>query len=933
MTWLFFKNQYKIFHYKINTTMNNNTVPSLQNENIRSEKYLQNHLNKILVEFEAWLVSFKANFPRLKIEIIDIENNLLDNLENLDTYFWSLFTLILWEEKDYDFFLSDKKYEYYFCLYEMYCKVIFWVDLSKGKHKNNMYEYGYKYFLSLYEKYSANNWFKYKADQINITNVKIQEFLLLQWITLDISILKKENILEIIRVLENNTFFDSEITFIKNIITYLSFILITNSFLDAWKVMTTIDDMTDNENIEKLNWLYLYSVSLIAYSNKINNDTISYKDLDERRKLKNILWEYITIEEIIRFEKSYLYFNYFKDKEFHNYEVLKIFIKNYDLFLNIKTIPCKKIFDLLLSINDQEIIEKISNFFNERKHIKIKEDVLLEIIENLIKTNFILNKENSELIFKYIHLWIHIWDIFKIWINQLIELNNYPGDKKNLIKELLINPEYLINLEKIKIINELKIDIKYLHPDEESKILLEYIISHYSDYNLDTLVINILTIKIKSQLDEKIHFAKKILRNSKEKLTEKLLLLDILKNNFSTFKHSEDILFLIFSYPITKIHFIVKILPFIDFWENISVANFSTLIELLITKETYIKNLSIEKKLTIDELNALLDSKTLKEDLVLKLKNTYNTEQFDILYTELKLHSSHLDIEKISLIIDIWNKLDEIFKEDFILHLESLSIKHLKFLSELIPLFKFYKINIWSFNEYLKISDNIDNLQILKNIITNNFLKNILNISDFKKEIILFLNKWNLNKLNEYILLWNKKDIIHISDNEYDQKLIDIYLNGTMEEKEIFVKKITIFLTNIISRLHPSLTTSTKNFSFWPGSGSYSEIILNYILKRLMKITTESIDIYLERLLLLNGKELFNIENISDIKWSHELKCLYKTLDGNNENKALFKFLFDIEKIMWDISWESYVNLTALQKYYNSVLKEELKKIKRSLDI
>jgi hypothetical protein len=52
-----------------------------------------------------------------------------------------------------------------------------------------------------------------------------------------------------------------------------------------------------------------------------------------------------------------------------------------------------------------------------------------------------------------------------------------------------------------------------------------------------------------------------------------------------------------------------------------------------------------------------------------------------------------------------------------------------------------------------------------------------------------------------------------------------------------------------------------------------------------------------------------------------------------NEEKMFFSFLEDIEVLMGKISWESALDLGELQKYYNNIFKEELKKIKKTLEL
>ena len=325
----------------------------------------------------------------------------------------------------------------------------------------------------------------------------------------------------------------------------------------------------------------------------------------------------------------------------------------------------------------------------------------------------------------------------------------------------------------------------------------------------------------------------------------------------------------------------------------------------------------------------------MRNNIISQLRWVFPWELYEILhhYIEQKYWNFHR--YEIYNIIEIWKKIDQNFKEDFVLHLEYYNDEKLKIFNEIISLLKFYKINILSFQEYYSLNLDKQSLDFLQWFITNDVLESVKNIPEFKEKIFDFLQWWSQESFQSYMTNITKKTATREYNftNKWDEKLVWVYLYGNDEEKEKIVKKIKFFLSNLSDRIHPSQTTSTCNSQFWKWSWSYSEVIWNYIIKKLYQWTNESNNEYLERILSLTLTWVFNVQNMSDVNRNHELRCLYNACETMNEEKMFFSFLEDIEVLMGKISWESALDLGELQKYYNNIFKEELKKIKKTLEL
>lgn len=639
------------------------------------------------------------------------------------------------------------------------------------------------------------------------------------------------------------------------------------------------------------------------------------------------------------FFESYLNHSFLKEKvDWIEFLLLDFILENPKLFLHKEKIPYKKLFDKLYSIQcNIELLDKIINSFKTRDLKNLSEDVLLSIVDFIIKENQILINWDFELFVKYINFWFSSEEIERCWMECLRKIDKHRNpDKKMLLRWLLSNPDFLEILEKREIIDELKKEIMYLFEQWEWKDELEEILEGFEDYSLDELKVEILSIKTRYNLDEKIDFRKKLFWDE-DFIEQKSVALEILERNFKDLINYKEIINFIFSYDIKVVEFIVFLSLKVDFLNNISKKDFEILINKLYPKELYIRTLLNWEKINIKELCWMLDIEKVRNDLVLKIKSIFKEELSKELIDKLWLQFDNFNIKRIQLLINIWKRLSENFKEELvILYLSELSNEKLEYLEILFGLFKFANISIEGYSEdfwdFLKISR--EKINRLKELITKDVIDKVwLLVWELEKVVFPFLKWWYEEDLINFInqINWNDLDIV--PENKIDAKILEIYRKWTEEEKENLVRKITDFLNWIINNFHPDNTSSTNHSWFWRWSWNYTRKILNYIIRRLLKNENESIYEYLDRIFKLNFQKviwLINEKN-SDLK---QLKNLLKACLWFDWNYLLIDLLVKIAYIILNLSnTEDNIDLKSLSQYYQEVLNQELEKLKRSLGI
>lgn len=707
-------------------------------------------------------------------------------------------------------------------------------------------------------------------------------------------------------------------------------------------ILNNIVDSSNTEAISLPQNIFIYLFTFFNHSLLCTKTfllhTEDFEDFIEIKKIEKILPENIHRMTLWIFIKSFLYKNYYKNNLL-SWKKIFLYLQHNDLFLANKNIPYPQTFELIQSVQDEETLSKIWFFLQERKWMKIRDGVLKTLIENIIKTNHIISYNVLNLSIRYIENWFPINDIVSLWEESLKKVQNFVWNKMVLLQELIKNPWYLEEKEKKDYIDTLRKDLIYLSDDDEWKNIIFDILDTSFEKLLDDLKIEILSIKIKYNIDEKISFAKKIFKNNLENLTFKWDILSQLELTFAKdLLYKIDIYEYIFSLQENDISYMLIIFQHLQLPKNISYKAFLELSDILFKKRKFIAQIIYGKnRITLDDLHQELESKKIFQKINTGFQSILSPELYDILKTTLKLNKKEYIDEKTVLVLDILKILDQKFYEDFVLYLDYLSYEACKNMYDILLLFKYYNFSIHSFSDYLLWQKSTSQIETCKKMIHNSLLEKISHKQEFQTEVLNFIKIADFKRFQEYILsIENQKqeNNLPITTNEIDNYIFTIYNNGTTEQKEFLVRKLQIFLKNIINIMHPSQTTSTCNSGFWKWSGSYSEVIWNKVFKKLQKLSEENNNEYLKRILSLNLHTLLEVENISDINNGyHELKCLYIISLKKTDFQSLILFLYTVWEIMDEIVGESYADLTELKKYYQVYLEKEFKKLKRSLVI
>lgn len=867
--------------------------------------------------------------------IYNPENNILDNLSKADDFFDSLFKVLL-ENPDQShrfFFSHPPKNSFIFVLLDDYIYNLYGVRNSEVFDDDEKTIWMLKFQFDLYKKNREEKNYSKTAEKHNEIEERIIRFFQYSWYDYDAEIYTLKNLQFIHTYFSKNTLCEVEDMFFYCIYGYILSIIIVSNVANDIVPIVDFDALKEVYQDDLIFFFWAFLNHSLYCGNGFKRFDGAF-DVFERRKIKDELWEKYTLWDIELFQKSIVYNEYYTQWKIKYPKVLELILDNPELFLTFKGIPYKKVFDLLLTLDNDEIISNIGLFFQERKSMKMKEKVLLFLIENIVKTNQVIKQEFLILSLKFLDVGFDNNLILSLPIELLQKVAEYNWDQKRLLAQLIENPNYLEDQEKNKILETLKFDLEFLEDDCDGKNEILDFIENASVMSVEDLKIWILSIFIQFSLEEKIAFNKKIFKNSKENISQKLRFLQLLVlSSIGQLYKKEEILVSIFSQCDEDMKFIVFIFSRLHLPEHITLKNFDELLSIILSKKKYISEIVKGKEqISIEELKEILDSKKIKSGLIYSLKDVFWTDNFDLLTEILHLNQEHLNIEKIYIILEIGKKLSEEMKEDFILHLDNFSTEVLRIMNECINLYKYFRIQYTHFHEITLLNHSPEKIQILKSHITNNVLESVKNFWEFKEMILLYFMDGNIENVKKYISELNKEVKIYQTHNEFDQKIVDIYLNGSDDEKEALVNRLTTFLQSIIMYMSPCITSTTCNSGFWPGSGTYSELLWNYFFRKMLKTWLESNDEYLKRILSLNFITLTWVATLWDMNSNFELKTLCNTYEKFSWEKAFFEILHELSNVLESIVGSTFLDLKDLQKYYNWLLKKELRKIKRSLD-
>lgn len=743
------------------------------------------------------------------------------------------------------------------------------------------------------------------------------------WLEFNENIFDKNN-LDIIQKYKKNNILTKELDNFLDLITMYIFVwIIFSNYLSRSKELN--DD-------EKIKWIF-FCVLIYKISQKIKEKQEDVIHLFDKNNILKELWQNYTIKDLNIFEESFYVKNYFIElaKKPETYPILedinfmRLLIDNKDIFLWKKDIKYKRLLDLILEIKNPNTLLKVKEILFWLKSLKLKEDFLINSVEILIKSNNILDTLDIKLFLKYISRGFKLEDLIKIW-EKTLKIIDSNSNAVNIIKESIKDPEYIYKLEKEEYINSLKKDFIYINEYSEGFLEIKNIIEKSNEYSLNDLKVHILEIKLKYNLDEVIEFNKKILKNIKEsEVSDYLNLLYKLSIYFNDFKNKDKILEKIFTKNKEFVEFVSFLIEHIDINSDITEINEKTFIsyfEILEQNKFYIKDFLNTNDKKYDILFLLNQIKTIEveNDLNTKLNDLFWDESMELLNTYID-NSSDKNLTKI-LIINIWKLLPESMFEDFVLNIETLKLNDLKNLEKIINLTKYYKLDIKDFEIYLNIFQKYSDKKynyLLDNL-NNSILNQIENKTEFLDVLLNFFNYWNEDIIQKYIKSFNKKNDFIIYENDLDNRVNNIYLNWNLKEKENLVFKINQILETLAFVIHPKHTTSTRNNNFWKWSWSYSEVLHNYIIRKLKKHSNEGINDYLFRILNTDIPTLIDVK-ANDINWYFELWSLVDIWNKYKSKIWLFNILEIVNLIINDITnlWER-IDLTKVWILYKKTL-------------
>lgn len=879
----------------------------------------------------AFLSDRSKIFPFFK----DPASNILNSLQEVDLFFDGMFSILLSDAQNASEFYNSyppKDNSIYILMNDF-----IWLHGWENVYVWDLEDYRWAQFLKFqYDSYKniiQKSSFSLRKNDFLITQEKIQQFFLINEINADQEIYTLNNLMLIYDFMKTPDLTQVELDFCEIVLWFIVSVIFSSNLKDVIPNYATLDEVHSACESKELMFYIWFTNHILSCSLLMKQEEWVF-EVFERRKMKKEFHDNYSLSHLETFQKSYVYKKYYSEWKIENKYLAKIILDHPDLFIAFKNIPHSKVFQFLLDHQDENFYIKVSLFLQEKKWIKIKDEVWVFLIKNIYQTHQILDSEHLNIALKYFHLWLDNDKILAIDRSTLLRVWEYLWDKKTLLTKLFDDPDYLTKVEKIEFISQVMFDVSFLPDSLWIKEEINKIIEQKDSLSLDDLKLHILTIRIFHWLDEIIAYHKRIFRNSNENIEKKVWFLEKLSSTSLSKTHKKDDIYAeIFSQDIDKIEDICFVVEHLVLPENISVKNFFELCDLIFQKKRYVYEL-FEKHmlLTLQELENYLDSRKIRHEVLWTLKTVFWND-FSVVSDALWLTSQSLDYEKIYIVLDIVKKIPQELCEDFILYLDILTTQDLRNILEFIVLFKYFRITVSDFQEYIIAENTQEKLDFLKTEITNKILDGIKNPVEWKDVIQTYLDDFDGNKVLEYISSLEKTvEIFHVY-NEYDKYILNMYQNGTMEQKIQLVNSIEEFLLDILDFMHPSQTTSTCNLGFWKWSGSYSEVIWNHIFKKLPNISCLGPDDYLRKILSLDFTQMINIGSLSDFNGNHELKCLYLACSKFEWKKSIISFLYELWELITQISGESYMNLTELQKYYQVWLEKSIRKLKRSLGI
>lgn len=613
------------------------------------------------------------------------------------------------------------------------------------------------------------------------------------------------------------------------------------------------------------------------------------------KKVNDVLWKSPWDRGFESFLESYLF-------AFEGWEILekspwvmKILFAHQKLFFHKTRIPYSFLFQFLKE-NCDEYGEKIFMFLEEIKSLKFWEDVIIALLKTQILTGRVLSNYP--------------------FVKTLIE------EDPKFIKNIKADHAYIEKKEIEAFILEKQKDLEYLPENEVHKENIIKILSQTKSW--PRLQESIMSYYIKNDIENLILRYKNLFWFSKHNISEKMRYYEILVQNFSYLKNFEFLIKELFSRHYKNMASIAEISEKILFDENISSLEIQKCFENIMNSWELFQDLDCEEKIYYKDFISQIDVWNLKIKFSTTLSSLYKKENISFFQND--LNSLPKTYHKLSKIIKIWNKISDEFQEDFLLKYEEYSPESIESFLKTLNFLHHYKISVQSFEEIEKFLEKQTEIRFIMTHVNNYILENTQNLQELKQVILDYIFTENTDVFLSYIKYFTHEDRSLARENPYDKHLVEIYLQGNEVQKQNLIDQIYKVLHHLITQMHPSITSSTSNSQFWSGSGSYSEIIVNYVFKKLKQDISEDNDEYLKRICQIQENDFLWIQSVHDINGSHELKCFYSVLVQKEKESSFFDFLENIGNYLSQISWETKIDLEYLTSYYKKTLKNAYKK-------
>jgi len=296
------------------------------------------------------------------------------------------------------------------------------------------------------------------------------------------------------------------------------------------------------------------------------------------------------------------------------------------------------------------------------------------------------------------------------------------------------------------------------------------------------------------------------------------------------------------------------------------------------------------------------------------------------------------DEDDLKYILKIWKILNW-YKDDFVVWIINKKKKNTYNLENILLTFSFFhtKWIKWFYNyqieEIFEIIINLKKDTNRINFINENFInsKKIKNPEIFKQAILKYLETWDKKIITIYIKE-NSNKIDIVANNDLDSFIVNIVKNGSDNKKKKLARELFKIINIIIENFDAGILSSTMNKSSWQWTGRATNLFRQYLIRPLLKQQTESYINYINRIHIINWKEIINSRKAED-SWRKKTSNAQDSVADINYLffEALENFkgaLINYEKIN---NWN--VEISNLLNTFSNILNTSVKKFKKENSI